>query len=115
MDDFGDRYLTRIYTENELADCMPNEATAASRLAARFAAKEAAAKALRIGDEVIDWRSVEVVRGADGAPELVLHDAVARRASHGGVTAMSVSLTHEGEYAGAVVVALALSKLEQDQ
>jgi holo-[acyl-carrier protein] synthase len=88
------RYLRRVYTSRELRDCATSAgAPDAQRLAARFAAKEAALKVLRTGDEALPWQSIELT-GAAG--EL---------ARQRGVEALDVSLTHEGPFAAAVVVA----------
>ena len=108
--DHSDRYLTRIYSQRELGDCLgaPPE-VAAERLAARFAAKEAALKVLRplgkTGDEAIPWSSIEVVRSASGAPELAFSGRAAELARAAGMTNVTVSLTHEHAYAAAVVIA----------
>jgi holo-[acyl-carrier protein] synthase len=101
----GDRYLRRVYTEGELADCTgPDGAPDVLRLAARFAAKEATAKVLLTGDDALPWATIEVVRHPGGAPTLALHDAAAALARQGGLTAFALSFTHEDEYAAAVVV-----------
>ena len=96
LDAFGERFLRRVYTEHELAyargDCQ--------RLAARFAAKEAAKKALAL--DGVGWRELEVVRDPSGACEMVLH-AAARAAA--GDRALSLSMSHEGDHATAVVIA----------
>ena len=96
VDAFGDRFLTRVYTDRELAyarrDC--------EKLAARFAAKEAAKKALRL--DGVGWRDLEVVRDDSGACELVLHGA-ARAAA--GTRSFALSMSHEGDHATAVVIA----------
>jgi holo-[acyl-carrier protein] synthase len=101
----GEHYLRRVYTEREIADCGGVDAPDPLRLAARFAAKEAAMKALRVGDAAVPLRTIEIVRGADGAPDLELHGAAAAVAAAAGLTAFAVSLTHEAPYASAVVVA----------
>jgi holo-[acyl-carrier protein] synthase len=98
----GDRYLARVYSPREQADCAGDP----ERLAARFAAKEAAVKALRAGDGGIPWTAIEVVRDATGAVDLVLHGPAAALAETAGVSDMAVSLTHEGGLASAVVVVL---------
>lgn len=95
----GERYLRRVYTSREIADCGGD----AERLAARFAAKEAAFKALRAGDGGIPWSAVEVVRAPGGHPELELHGPAAALAD--GFGALAVSMTHEAGLASAVVVA----------
>src|SRR5258706_12086466 len=53
---FGDRYLRRVYTDAELEYCLSRGPNAPLHLAARFAAKEAALKALRLGDRAVSWR-----------------------------------------------------------
>src|SRR5262245_16376103 len=60
MERFGERYLRRLFTDAELSYCLENAAIAPSRLAARFAAKEAALKVLRLTDQSFSWRSIEV-------------------------------------------------------
>lgn len=97
----ADRYLERIYTARELADC----AGSPERLAARFAAKEAVLKILRPDDDAVPWRTIEVVRNRGGWVELALSGPAAARARETGVTGFAVSLTHEATFASAVVVA----------
>jgi holo-[acyl-carrier protein] synthase len=98
--DHGDRYLERVYTARERADCGGD----AERLAARFAAKEAAVKALRAGDGGLPWTALEVVRDPSGAVDLALHGKAAELAVAAGVIDVAVSLTHEAGLATAVVV-----------
>ena len=74
------------------------------RLAARFAAKEAAAKALGAPDRV-RWRDIEVVVAEDGRPSLLVTGHTAEVAAAAGIRAWHVSLTHDGGVAVAVVVA----------
>lgn len=100
---FGDRFLGRIFTEREIATCRASS-DPTPRLAARFAAKEAAIKVLRPTDERAYWLLVEVVRTPSGAPELVLHGEARELAARAGLDHLSVSLTHEEAYASAVVV-----------
>lgn len=105
---FGDRYLARVFTPAEVAYCAGAPAPlAAQRFAARFAAKEAARKVLRPADAGIGWRDVEVYRAPDGGPALRLHGEAAARAAAIGLGALAVSLTHEAEWAAAVVTAAA--------
>jgi holo-[acyl-carrier protein] synthase len=79
----------------------------AQRLAARFAAKEAAMKALGVGLGSFGFHDVEVVRDDDtGAPALRVTGAAATLAAERGVTSWQVSLTHTDRMASAVVVAL---------
>ncbi len=104
---YGDRYLQRLYTATERADCQRRGTSGPASLAARFAAKEALLKALRPDpDETPEWTSIEVVSSASGAPGLRLHGVCADLADSRRVRSLAVSLTHEGEYASAVVVAM---------
>lgn len=102
----GTRYLERVYTTAELDDSRNERGEpVAQRLAARFAAKEAMRKALRIGDEAIPWQDIGVRRDQSGAPRLELTGAARAAADREGVRAVEVSLSHEGATAAAVVVA----------
>src|SRR5881409_1753048 len=90
---FGDRFLQRIFTAGEIAYCQRRREPAV-HFAGRFAAKEAAMKALGTGrSRGVLWRDVEVVRRG-GPPQLELHGGAARRfASMGGLTSL-VTITH---------------------
>jgi holo-[acyl-carrier protein] synthase len=104
MKRFGDRFLGRIYTEAEAAYCR-SCARPEIHFAARFAAKEAAFKALGTGwSGGIRWKDVEVRRLASGQPELLLHGAALQRASSLGSTRFHVSLTHDHTVSAAVVI-----------
>lgn len=96
----GERYLDRIFTAGEQADCGGDVA----RLAARFAAKEATLKVLRPDDDSVPWRCIEVVRHPAGWVDLELSGAAAELAAVSGIAGLGVSLTHEGAYASAVVI-----------
>lgn len=98
---WGSRFLNRIYTESELWHCGQK----ASRLATRFAAKEATMKALGTGVNGINWKDIEVLRGRDTPPGITLHGNASKRARHLGIQGISVSLAHTKEYAVASVVA----------
>jgi holo-[acyl-carrier protein] synthase len=103
---FGDRYTHRCFTDREVEACSGSPEVRAASLAARFAAKEATVKALRAGPYGFDWRSVEILRQPDGGCAIALHGSLAELAARDGVGELSVSLTHEGAVAAAVVVAL---------
>ena len=102
---FGHRYLDRIYTAHELDSCQGAPDVVAAGLAARFAAKEATMKALRIGADAPPWRSIEVRRDPSGACDLVLSDDAARMADEAGIQGLSLTMSHEGPIAVAVVAA----------
>ena len=97
--------VTRLFTEGERAYA-ESAADPAERFAVRFAAKEAAMKALRIGLGAVDWHDLEVARTPSGAPDLVVTGRAAELAAAAGVTRWLVTLTHTATMAEAVVVAL---------
>jgi len=100
---FGARFTERVLTEAESAD-MPSAAPEAY-VAARFAAKEACAKALGTGfADGVTFRSIEVRNLPGGAPSLLLHGRARERAEGLGVRRAHVSLTHGRDVAAAVVV-----------
>jgi holo-[acyl-carrier protein] synthase len=105
IEQHGERYLKRFYTEGELRDCKVEQRIAAERLAARFAAKEATLKVLRPGDEAIPWRSIGVVRHGPGWVTVELSGRAAELAAESGLEEFELSICHEGEYASAVVIA----------
>lgn len=97
----GDRFLKRVFTPIELKEAGHSYAS----LAARFAAKEAAAKALGTGFGQVAWKEIEVVRGPNREPVLCLHGEARRLADKLGLNHWSISLSHSREYAVAFVVA----------
>lgn len=97
----GDRFFYRFYTDRELAYCGGH----IGALAARFAAKEAAAKALGTGIGDVQWVDIEIINGARGEPKLVFHGAAQVRAEKLGLKDWSVSLSHTREHAVALVIA----------
>jgi holo-[acyl-carrier protein] synthase len=110
VESFGPRYLDRVYTEHELGSCRGAPTVRAASLAARFAAKEATIKVLRPVGHQPDWRSVEVRRHSGGWCTMALSGHAAALAEQAGISDLSVSLTHEGDIAAAVVVALCCSE-----
>jgi holo-[acyl-carrier protein] synthase len=100
----GDRFTKRIFSAAEIAYCERFK-NRAERYAARFAAKEAALKALGTGwRQGIRWLDVEVVHQPSGKPELVLTGRAQEVARELRVTRMSVSLSHSDRYVMALVV-----------
>lgn len=107
LDRFGARYLRRVYTPREAAYCLAGAAAVgARRLAARFAAKEAAVKALAPSSRWTDWRTIEVRRQPSGACALVLHGEAASLAAQRGIAHLALSMGHDGDLAFACVVAI---------
>jgi holo-[acyl-carrier protein] synthase len=106
IDRYGERFLERIFTAGEIAYCVRKKKNAAESFAARFAAKEAGAKALGTGiSRGIMWKELEVRREASGRPTLHLSGRAAELAKAMGVRRIQLSLTHSRELAMAVVVA----------
>ncbi|HTP40592.1 MAG TPA: holo-ACP synthase [Steroidobacteraceae bacterium] len=99
LEQFGARFLNRVFTAGEIAYASAAPALTTERLAARFAAKEAALKALGLAGRGVGWRDIEVLHGAVG-PELRLHGAAAQA----GAVELALSLSHEGDYATAIVI-----------
>lgn len=102
VDRHGERFLQRVFTPGELVDC----AGRPDSLAARWAAKEAAAKALGTGIGAVAFQEIEVVRDGAGRPTLRLTGAAAALAAVRGLTDWAVSLAHDGGFALAFVVAV---------
>ena len=96
----GKHYLERVYTPAELALCGKR----AESLAGRFAAKEAAAKALGCGIGDIEWKEVEILEDEQDAPILQLHGAAAQQAQEFGLQTWSVSISHSQSHVVAFVV-----------
>jgi holo-[acyl-carrier protein] synthase len=103
---FGQRFLDRVYTPEEIAYCQRKKKHSAESFAARFAAKEAGAKALGTGiSRGVSWKELEVRREPSGRPTLHLSGRALERATELGIQRISLSLTHGRETAIAVVIA----------
>jgi len=100
---YGDRFTQRIFTEREIAYCMRRR-DAFIHFAGRFAAKEAAMKALGTGhSQGVLWRDVEIVRRG-GPPQLELHGGAGRQFATIGGRSSLVSITHSDALAFAQVL-----------
>lgn len=97
------RFLSRVFTEEEVAFCRGR----VPELAARFAAKEAVMKALGTGARGLAWREIEVLPNRRGKPLIYLHGLAKKRAETIGLRAVDISLTHSHELAIAAVVGAA--------
>ena len=101
---FGDRFVQRVYTPGEINYC-DSKANRAERYAARFAAKEAAMKALGTGwNHGVRWRDCEVMRLPGGRPTITFHGTAAEVAARLGVKHAALSLSHTAEQAIAQVI-----------
>jgi holo-[acyl-carrier protein] synthase len=100
---YGERFISRVFTDEEIAYCR-RKRDFASSFAARFAAKEAAMKALGTGhSRGVFWRGIEVVRRG-GPPRLRFHGGAAARLAALGATSSLLTLTHSRELAIAHVL-----------
>jgi holo-[acyl-carrier protein] synthase len=101
---FGERFLRRVFTDEEMRYC-DSKANRIERYAARFAAKEAAMKALGTGwNHGIRWRDVEVRRQPGGRPTILFHGKAAEFAARLGAVHVALSLSHTAEQAIAQVI-----------
>lgn len=98
----GKHYLERIYTPAELEQC----GRRVESLAGRFAAKEAAAKALGCGIGDVTWKEIEILGDEQNAPCLRLYGAAEQKAKELGLHVWSVSISHSQSQAVAVVVGM---------
>jgi holo-[acyl-carrier protein] synthase len=98
----GERFLQRVFTEMEVRQCRGK----VTRLAGRFAAKEAISKALGTGLHGVAWREMEVVQLRSGRPTVRLHGNAKKRAELLGLTAFDVSIADLQAFSIAIAVAL---------
>lgn len=100
----GRGFLERIFTPAEIAYCQRHR-NSAERFAGRFAAKEAAMKALGTGwRKGVRWRDIEVTRSASGKPALALSGVAREFADKLGVRNIALTITHSGNTALAQVI-----------
>ncbi len=101
LDEFGEKFQTRIFTESERVYCQKQKRPEL-HFAARFAAKEAIAKAFGTGiGKEIAWLDMEIIRKASGEPDVKLSGSAQQLADSRGVAQVMVSLTHAKHYAAA--------------
>ena len=99
------RFRERVFTAAERAYCDSRGVAAAQHYAARFAAKEAALKALQTGWRGgIGWQDVEIASRDSGAPYLILHRSVKDLFNSSGASAAHLSMSHTSEHAIAEVI-----------
>jgi holo-[acyl-carrier protein] synthase len=103
IDRHGERFLARVFTPEERKTC----AGRVESLAARFAAKEAVAKALGSGIDGFGFLEIEITRDEKGAPGLCLHGVAAERAKQQGLKNWSISLSHSQSHATAIAIGYA--------
>lgn len=109
MDEFGEKFVNRIFTKAEQEYCA-SQKRPAIHYAARFAAKEAIAKAFGTGiGKEISWLDMEIVRQASGEPSVVMRGGGKKYAEKLKVAGIKISLTHAEHYAAANAVVLSES------
>ena len=108
LDEYGERFRNRVFTETEIAYCEQFTHTAAKteRYAARFAAKEAARKALGAATPLksLGWHEVEIISSSEGAPQLRFYGRAAELIDELQITRAHVSISHAPDHAVAFVV-----------
>jgi holo-[acyl-carrier protein] synthase len=101
---FGDRFLKRILTPNELTYCL-SQKHSAPHIAARFAGKEAISKAFGTGiGSQLGWQDIEILRRDSGEPYVLLQGAGARLMAIRGAAQLHISLSHTSVHATAVAI-----------
>ncbi len=100
VEQWGERFLHRVYTEPELRLCLKKP----SRLAGRFAGKEAVMKALGTGARGVGWREIEILAEPGGKPAIRLYGRAQSHAHALGLSRLAISLSDSEDYAIAFVV-----------
>lgn len=103
---YGKRFLKRVLTEKEIKYVTSNKKNLVSRLAGRFAAKEATSKVLGTGLKGVYFKEIEILREPSGAPKLILHKRAQKKAKEKNLTNFDVSISHEKDFAIAIVVCI---------
>lgn len=107
INEFGDTFLKRIYTDEEISYCESRRMSKFQSYAARFAAKEAAYKALSPDSaDDVRWQDAEVTKKENGKPVLVLHGKLKEIAEDKGFSEemVDISLSHDDTFAIATIV-----------
>jgi holo-[acyl-carrier protein] synthase len=107
LERWGDRFVERIFRPGELSSRRRHPRARAQHVAGRFAAKEAAMKALGTGWRGLAFRDIEIGRDSRGKPTLALHGSALARARELKVASMEVSITHGSQMAAAIVALVA--------
>lgn len=107
INELGDTFVKRIYTDEEIAYCESRRMSRFQSYAARFAAKEAAYKAVSPEDaSMISWHDAEVKNKENGKPTVVFHGKLNEVLKNRGITTENIdlSLSHDESYAVATIV-----------
>ena len=101
---YGKRFLKRVLTENEIKYITSKSKNLISRLAGRYAAKEATSKVLGTGLKGVYFKEIEILRESSGAPRIVLHKRAKLKAKEKGLNYFEMSISHERGFAIAIVI-----------
>lgn len=104
LEEEGERFLNKVFTPAEVAICTGGKGLKVHSLAARFAAKEAVAKAFGTGIGRVRWKDIEVNKDVNGAPVVTLSGEAGVLAEKKGVAEIQVSLSHTADYSVAFAV-----------
>ncbi|SFK55907.1 holo-[acyl-carrier-protein] synthase [Streptomyces pini] len=102
LDEYGEGFFERMLTPGEIADCRNSTGLDVLSLCGRIAAKEAAFKTLRVRDRFLPWLDIVVRRSDGGWPLVHLRGGARRMAAASGITEVTVSISHDVDYAVAV-------------
>lgn len=102
---YGKRFLNRVLTKNEIKYVTSKKRNLLPRLAGRFAAKEATSKVLGTGLKGVYFKEIEILREKSGAPKIILHKRAKEKAKKLDLTNFEVSISHERDFAIAIVIA----------
>ncbi|OGI19559.1 MAG: holo-[acyl-carrier-protein] synthase [Candidatus Melainabacteria bacterium RIFOXYA12_FULL_32_12] len=109
-DKYGEKFLKKTFTDAEIRYCLSKPRQIGSRLAVRFATKEAASKALGVGinklgwNKGINWKDIELIRQENGSVSIKLYDKAYNFARELGITKWSVSVSHSKDNAISTVI-----------
>jgi len=99
---YPDRFMSKIFTHQEISYCRGRF----PQIAARFATKEAVMKLLGTGIRGVPWKSIEVYRARGKAPQVILHGNAKKKSNQLGIKEIALSISHSRNYAVASVVAI---------
>tara|TARA_B110000438_G_scaffold92958_1_gene92533 strand:- start:1608 stop:1967 length:360 start_codon:yes stop_codon:yes gene_type:complete len=99
---YPNRFMTKIFTQQEISYCKGRF----PQIAARFATKEAVMKLLGTGIRGVPWKSIEVFRERGKAPQVILHGNAKKKAKELGINEIALSISHSRNYAVASVVSI---------
>ena len=101
---YGERFLKRILTKDEMKYVTSRKKNLMNRLAGRFAAKEATSKVLGTGLRGVYFKEIEILRESSGAPKILLHKRAKQKAEEKRLVDFEVSISHERDFAIAFVI-----------